>query len=148
MGRTRLIFDTYDIEKASSEMLRNIDKAVVASAFKIRDEARQIFINSSSIYKTHSSGHSYRDLASGIMVGKLQTSQIKIHSLGNRSNNHSYKTRFFVGGTQYRKQNKMKGKALSKPFQKGYIKANDTIEKAMDGADTTLNNYIKNAIEQ
>jgi len=42
----------------------------------------------------------------------------------------------------------MKGKALSKPFQKGYIKANDTIEKAMDGADTTLNNYIKNAIEQ
>jgi hypothetical protein len=40
MGKTRIIFDTYDIEKASSEMLRNIDKAVVASAIKLRDDAR------------------------------------------------------------------------------------------------------------
>jgi len=40
MGKTRLIFDTYDIEKASSEILQNIDKAVVASAFRIRDDAR------------------------------------------------------------------------------------------------------------
>ena len=148
MGKTRLIFDTYDIEKASQEILRNIDKAVVATAFKIRDNARQKFINSSSIYKTHSLGHNYKDLASGIMIGKLQTSQIKIHSLGSKDNYHSYKTRFFVGGTQYRKQNKIKNKALSKPFQKGYIKANDTIEKAMNGADTILNNYIKNAIEE
>ena len=63
MGRTRLIFDTYDIEKASKEILKNIDHAIIATAFKLRDEARQIFINSSSIYKTHSSGHNYRDLA-------------------------------------------------------------------------------------
>ena len=63
MGRTRLIFDTYDIEKASKEMLKNIDDAIIATAFKLRDEARQIFINSSSIYKTHSSGHNYRHLA-------------------------------------------------------------------------------------
>jgi len=40
MGKTKLIFDTYDIEKASSEILQNIDKAVVASAFRIRDDAR------------------------------------------------------------------------------------------------------------
>ena len=40
MGKTRLIFDTYDIEKASSEILQNIDTAVVASAFRIRDDAR------------------------------------------------------------------------------------------------------------
>jgi len=40
MGNTKLIFDTYDIEKASSEILRNIDKAVVATAFKLRDDAR------------------------------------------------------------------------------------------------------------
>jgi len=63
MGRTKLIFDTYDIEKASKEMLKHIDKAIIASAFKLRDEARQIFINSSSIYKVHSSGHNYKDLA-------------------------------------------------------------------------------------
>ena len=148
MGKTKLIFDTYDIEKASSEILQNIDKAVVASAFRIRDDARQIFISSASIYKTHSNGHSYRDLASGIMVGKLRSSQIKIHSLGTKENAHSYKTRFFVGGTQYRKQNKIKDNTLSKPFQKGYIKPNDTIETVMDGADTILNTYIKNAIEE
>ena len=148
MGKTKLIFDTYDIEKASSEILQNIDKAVVASAFRIRDDARQIFISSASIYKTHTSGHSYRDLASGIMVGKLRSSQIKIHSLGTKENAHSYKTRFFVGGTQYRKQNKIKDNTLSKPFQKGYIKPNDTIERAMDDADTILNTYIKNAIEE
>ena len=147
MGRTRLIFDTYDIENASREMLKNIDKAIIASAFRIRDEARRIFINSFSIYKTHSSGHSYKDLANGIMVGKLRTSQIKIHSLGDKTNEHTYKTRFFVGGTQYRKQNKMKGKAV-KPYQKGFIKPNETIDKAMADADTTLNNYIKNAIEE
>lgn len=147
MGNTKLIFDTYDIEKASSEILRNIDKAVVATAFKLRDDARQIFISSSSIYKIHSSGHNYKDLASGIMVGKLRSSQIKIHSLGT-GNGHSYKTRFFVGGTTYRKQNKIRGKKLSKPYTKGYIKANNTIDKAMDNADTTLSNYIKNAIEE
>lgn len=146
MGNTRLIFDSYDIEKASSEMLRNIDKAVVASAFKIRDDARQIFITSRSIYKKHTSGHNYKDLASGIMVGKLRSSQIKIHSLG--SNGHLYKTRFFVGGTTYRKQTKIKGKSLSKPYTKGFIKANETIDKAMGNADTTLSKYIKNAIEE
>ena len=147
MGRTRLIFDTYNIEKASKEMLKNIDDAIIATAFKLRDEARQIFINSSSIYKTHSSGHNYRDLAQGIMVGKLRSSQIKIHSLGASDNQHTYKTRFFVGGTQYRRQTKMKGKAV-KPYQKGFIKPNETIDKAMNDADTTLNNYIKNAIEE
>ena len=72
MGKTRLIFDTYDIEKASSEILRNIDKAVVASAFKLRDDARKIFISSAGIYKTHTSGHDYKDLANGIMIGKLR----------------------------------------------------------------------------
>ncbi len=147
MGKTRLIFDTYDIEKASQEMLKNIDKAIVASAFRIRDEARRIFISGSSIYKTHTSGHNYKDLSKGIMVGKLKDSQIKIHSLGASDNAHTYKTRFFVGGTQYRKQNKINGKAV-KAYQKGYIKANDTIDKAMSIADTTLNKYIKNAIEE
>ena len=147
MGKTRIIFDTYDIEKASSEMLRNIDKAVVASAIKLRDDARQIFISSASIYKRHTPGHSYKDLASGIMIGKLKSSQIKIHSLGTKENTHSYKTRFFVGGTRYRKQRKVNDKALSKPYQKGYIKPNETIDKTMDNADSILSNYIKNAIE-
>ncbi len=147
MGKTRLIFDTYDIENASQEMLNNIDRAIVASAFKIRDIARQIFIGSSSIYKTHTSGHNYKALAKGIMVGKLKSSQIKIHSLGISNNPHTYKARFFVGGTQYRKQTKIKGKAI-KPYQKGYIKPNETIDKAMANADTTLINYIKNAIEE
>lgn len=144
MGKAKLIFETNDIEKASSQMLRNIDRAVVASAFSIRDDARRLFANSASIYKTHTS--SYKDLAQGIMIGKLRSSQIKIHSL--TSNGHLYKTKFFVGGTQYRKQTKIKNKTLSKPYQKGYIKPNETIEKAMDGADTTLSNYIKNAMEE
>lgn len=148
MGKTRLILDTYDIEKASSHILKSIDKAVVASAFKIRNDARYTFIKSSSIYKKHSLEHNYKDLASGIMVGKLRSSQIKIHSLGNSGHSRSYKTRFFVGGTTYRKQTKIKGKALSKPYTKGYIKANETIDKAMDNADTTLSKYIKNAIEE
>lgn len=146
MGKTRIIFDTYEVEKASSEILKDIDKAVVASAFKIRDDARRFFISSASLYKTHTSGHSYKDLAAGIMVGKLRQSQIKIHSLGTKEKTHSFKTRFFVGGTIYRKQTKVNGKALAKSYQKGYIKPNETIDKAMTNADSVLNNYIKNVI--
>ena len=146
MGRKRLIYDTYDIEKASQEILRNIDKAVVATAFQVRDDARQIFISSGSIYKKHTGN--YKDLASGIMIGKLQTSQVKVHSLGNREKANTYKTRFFVGGTQYRKQTKARGKTLAKPYEKGYIKPNDTIDKAMMNADSTLSKYIKNAMEE
>lgn len=40
MGRNRLIYDVRNLETASEEMLKKIDRAVLAAAFKIRDEMR------------------------------------------------------------------------------------------------------------
>ena len=55
------------------------------------------------------------------MIGRDQGGSIKIHAMGNKEDYDSYKTRFFIGGTRYRRQTKRKGKPI-KPFTKGFIK--------------------------
>lgn len=140
----RLIFDERDLTKASAEMLKGVDKAVVAAAFAIRDKMRNQFINGASKYKYGTA--EYNKLAQGIMVGKLRNSHIKVHALGSKENYNTYKTRFFVGGTQFREQNARLGKSI-KPYSKGFIKANDAVEKGLNNSQSILNNYIKNVIE-
>lgn len=136
MARNRLIFDTRDLENASNEILEKVDKALLAAAFKIRDEMRDEFKKSQSNYKYSTS--EYKKMASGIMVGKLNNSQVKIHALGNRVNDGTWKARFFVGGTTYRKTNK---------GNKGYIKSNDAVDKGLNNAENILNSYIRNTLE-
>lgn len=136
MAKNKLIFDTRDLENYSDEMVSKIDRAVVAAAFKIRDEIREEFKKSASQYPNHT--EKYDDLAQGIMVGKLKNSQIKVHAMGSNEKQNTYKTRFFVGGTTYRKTNK---------GNRGYIKANSAIDSGIHNAEEILNSFIKNTLD-
>ena len=138
----RKIYDIRDLSTASEEMLRGIDKAVLAAAFKVRDDARLSFLGSNSLYKNHTPNHNYEKLAEGIMVGKLTNNKVKVHAMGSKENYNSFKTRFFVGGTTYRESTSKSGK----PFTKGFIQSNDAITKAVDNNQDTLTNYINNVI--
>lgn len=133
----RIIYDTRDLENASAEMLKGINRALVAAAFKIRDEMRDEFRKLQGQYKYATSD--YYKMSEGIMVGKLDNGSIKIHALGHKENDGTWKARFFVGGTVYRKNNK---------GNKGYIKSNSAIDNGMKNADNILNNFIKNAIDK
>lgn len=136
MAKNKLIFDTRDLESASQEVLEKVDKALVAAAFKIRDEMRDEFLKSQSNYKYNTS--EYKKMAQGIMVGRLNNSQIKIHALGNKVNDGTWKARFFVGGTTYRKNNK---------GNKGYIKSNEAVDNGLTNAESILNSFIKNTLD-
>lgn len=135
MGKTKLIFDTRDLEQISDEMLEGIDRALVAAAFAIRDEMRDEFKRAASQYKYGT--EDYANLSNGIMVGKLKNSTVKVHALGHRENDGSFKTRFFVGGTVYRKNSR---------GNKGYIKENAAVDKGLQGAEQILTTYINNKL--
>ena len=137
MGKQKLIFDTRDLEQITDEMLEGIDKALVAAAFKIRDEMRDEFKKAASQYKYGT--EDYANLSNGIMVGKLRNSTIKVHALGHRENDGSWKARFFVGGTTYRKNDK---------GNKGFIKENAAVDKGLQGADEILSTYINNSLNK
>jgi len=145
MGTSKLIYDSNDLTHYSDEMIKKIDKAILAAAFHIRDNMRQAFISGSSIYKYRTG--KLDKLAEGIQVGKMNDSKVKIHALGSKDFYDSYKTRFFVAGTIPRTQTKWRGKNIT-PFTKGYIKANNAIDTGMSNAASTLNNFIKNVIEK
>ena len=143
MGRQKVIYEVRDLEKVTSDMLKGIDKALLAAAFKIRDNMRNEFLHGKSLYK-HSTSE-YSKLANGIMVGKLKDGQVKIHALGNKEDYNSYKTRFFVGGTRYRKQTQKAGESI-KPYTKGFIKSNEAVDKGISGGQQILNNFIGNVL--
>lgn len=132
----RIIYDTRDLENASVDILKGVNRAIVAAAFKIRDEMRSEFRKSKSNYKYSTSD--YYKMSEGIMVGKLRDGSIKIHALGHTNNDGTWKARFFVGGTIYRKNSK---------GNKGFIKANSAVDDGMRNAENILNNFIKNVIE-
>jgi hypothetical protein len=136
MPKHRKIFDTRDLSGATDEVLKRVDRAVLAAAFKIRDEMRDQFKKDITLYKYATDD--YYKMAEGIMVGKLTSGKVKIHSFGHRENTGDWKARFFVGGTTYRKNQK---------GNKGLIKYNDAVDDGLKNADTILSNYIKNTIE-
>ncbi len=141
----KLIHNIEEFDTLTRETKERINKAVVASAIRIRDIIRATFVNDAgSLYKHHTGNIAH--LTSGIMIGKDQGGSIKIHAMGNKSDGDSYKTRFFVGGTRYRKQTKMKGKAI-KPFTKGYIKPTDSLVKVVQQSNPILINFIRKAID-
>lgn len=132
----RRIYDTTDLSTASDEIVRSVDRAVLAAAFKIRDEMRDEFKKSITQYKYATSDY-YR-MAEGIMVGKLRNGYVKIHALGHKENTGDWKTRFFVNKTTIRKS-PTKG-------EKGFIKKNEAVDKGIKNGNTILSTYIKNAI--
>lgn len=139
-----LTFETRNIEADEKELLNKIDKAVLATAFKVRDDARDIFMSSKSQYKYGTSD--YNRMAKGIMIGKLDNSSVKVHALGDNKDPDLWKARFFVGSTTYRTQSKQQGKTLNKPYSKGFIKSNDAIDKAVAQNQNTLSEFIGNVI--
>ena len=66
--------------------------------------------------------------------------------MGNKTDSSSFKTRFFIGGTRYRKQERRLGKPI-KPYSKGYIKATDSLVEVVSASNPILTNYIKHAID-
>lgn len=134
------IYTTEQFEKATLEQLDKIDKALVAAAYKIKENAQNLFVNNTK-YKN------LDRIRDGIMLGRLQNSQIKLHAFGyNDPEKHTYKARFFVGGTQVRVNKKPIGKH-KKPLTKGRIEPLDTIDKATQNGGTILDNYIKRALD-
>lgn len=141
----KLIYSERDLTLASDEILEKIDKAVLATAFRVRDNARSEFISNGGNYKYRTD--KYNDLSEGIMVGKLKNDTVKVHAMGSPDKYNTYKTRFFVGGTTHRTQTNRKGKPIN-PSNKGYIKANDSINKGLNGAQETLERYINNVLNK
>lgn len=133
------IYDTRDLSEYSKSQLKQFDKAVLAAAFKVRDEARQAFIDSKPQYKMATS--KYTNLVEGIMVGRLNDNHsVKVHALGSRSKKESYKTRFFVGGTIQR----FNGGYCS---YNGQIDENEAIDKGLKDGQKILDTYINNTLK-
>lgn len=145
MGKLEKIYDSNDLTHYSDDTKKRIDKAVVAAAFRIRDNIRKVFLTGSSLYKYHTS--EYSKLAEGILVGRLNNSKVKVHAMGSRDNYNSYKTRFFVGGTIPRVQTKQGGRSI-KPYTKGYIRANNAVDTGTNGGENILDTYIRNVLEK
>lgn len=139
------IYAIRDLEEYSDRITKDIERAVLATAFTLRDKIREKFKQDASVYKHKTD--KINALAEGIMVGKMNNGKVKIHAMGSQEKYDTYKTRFFVGGTEYREQTKVSGKPLQKPYTKGYIKALDSIDRGMDNANNILEEYIKNVIE-
>lgn len=133
----KVVYSTRDLENATADMLKGVNMALVAAAYKICDEMREQFKKSQSQYKYGTPD--YYKLAQGIMVGKLEDGKIKIHAFGHTENDGTWKARFFVGGTAYRSNSK---------GDKGMIKANEAIDKGLSNGQNILNNFISNALNK
>ena len=133
----KIVYSTRDLENATAEMLKGVNMALVAAAYKICDEMRDEFKKSQPQYKYGT--EDYYRLAQGIMVGKLDNGRIKIHALGHSENDGLWKARFFVGGTTYRENSK---------GNKGLIKSNDAVDKGLSKGQNILNNFINNALNK
>lgn len=123
------------IENASINQLRQIDKALVAAAYKMRDNARRLFSDNDKGYQISS-------IADGIMLGRLRRDttgiSITLHAMGNASNKKSWKARIYAGGAYHRR-------TRNKGLNRGSIEDLKTIEKSAD--QKILDSYITNAIK-
>lgn len=123
------------IENASISQLKQIDKALVAAAYKMRDNARRLLT-------ANDKGYQIASIADGIMLGRLRKdasgTTITLHAMGNSSNPKSWKARIFAGGAYHRR-------TRSKGRNRGSIEDLKTIQKSTD--QKILDNYINNAIK-
>ena len=144
MGRR--IYSEIDVRNVEKELLGKLNKSVMAAAFAIRDNMHAEFKKDGSKYKYHTS--KFDRMAEGINVGKMRNGTVVIHAMGNRENDGTWKTRFFVGGTKIRKQSKENGKRLEHPYTKGYLSSLDSVEKGMRDAQQILNTYVEHVINE
>lgn len=129
------VYASEALEKASIEQLKQIDKALVAAAYAMRDKARKLFVSNAK-------GYNLQGLQDGVMLGRLRhgndgVTSVTLHAFGNNTNKNSYKARFFVGGAYHRQTRSQRSR--------GSIEALNTIENALDQG--TLDDYINNVIK-
>lgn len=129
------VYASEALEKASIEQLKQIDKALVAAAYAMRDKARKLFVSNAK-------GYNLQSLQDGVMLGRLRhgndgVTSVTLHAFGNNTNKNSYKARFFVGGAYHRQTRSQR--------YRGSIEALNTIENALDQG--TLDDYINNVIK-
>lgn len=129
------VYASEALEKASIEQLKQIDKALVAAAYAMRDKARKLFVSNAK-------GYNLQSLQDGVMLGRLRhgndgVTSVTLHAFGNNTNKNSYKARFFVGGAYHRQTRSQR--------YRGSIEAQNTIENALDQG--TLDDYINNVIK-
>lgn len=133
------IYSTEEFENATLDQLKKIDKALVAAAYRIKDNAQEMFINNGK----------YQNLAplkDGLMLGKLENSSIRLHAFGyNDAAKQTFKARFFVGGAENRFTKSRKG-SNTRPLSRGSIQALDTIDRVTSGSEGILDNYIRTAL--
>ena len=127
--KNRVIYEIEDLDTYGKETLESIDRAVLAAAFKMRDDARTKFLSSDQKKTSR-----FDSLAKGINVGKLINHQTNINALGTREYYNTYKTRFFVGGTKPR----------TKGHDRGQLIGNHALADAVD--QDLLEKYINNVI--
>lgn len=127
--KSRIIYEIEDLDTFGKEMLQDIDRAVLAAAFKMRDNARTKFLGSQ-----HRKTSDFDSLTKGINVGKLINHQTNINAYGTRENYNSYKARFFEGGTKPR----------TKGHDRGQLTGIHSLEDALD--ESILTKYINNVI--
>ena len=144
MGRR--IYSEIDVSNVEKELLGKLNKSVMAAAFAIRDNMRAEFKKDGSKYKYHTA--KFDRMSEGINVGKMRNGTVVIHAMGNRENDGTWKTRFFVGGTKIRKQRKENGQRLEHPYTKGYLSSLDSVEKGMQDAQQILNTYVQHVINE
>lgn len=128
--KSRVIYEIEDLDTYGKEILESIDRAVLAAAFKMRDDARTKFLSSDQKKTSR-----FDSLTKGINVGKLINHQTNINALGTREYYNTYKTRFFVGGTKPR----------TKGHDRGQLNPNNALESVLD--EGLLQKYIQNAID-
>lgn len=129
------VYASEALEKASIEQLKQIDKALVAAAYAMRDKARKLFVSNAK-------GYNLQSLQDGVMLGRLRhgndgVTSVTLHSFGNNTKKNSYKARFFVGGAYHRQTRSQR--------YRGSVEALNTIENALDQG--TLDDYINNVIK-
>ena len=126
----RVIYEIEDLDTYGKELLNDIDRAIMAAAFKMRDDARIKILGSQ-----HRKTDEFDTLTRGINVGRLINHRTNVNAFGTREQYNTYKTRFFVGGT--------------KPRTKGHNRGQLQPSHALDGIDSsTLEKYISNVIKK
>lgn len=139
------IHNISDLDKYSSAFDKAIEKALIASAYKVRDKARA---DLQSKYPNAP--------VEGITVGKLNNNKIYIHALGTGTAN-AFLSRFFVGGAPkkdgaVRKQEggyrKTKTGVIytkyQKPMSKGRITPTNSISNALHQQEPTIKQFFNN----
>ena len=136
------IVNISDLDKYGNSFDKAIDRALIASAFKVRDKAVEKML--SKYPKTEK-------FKEGIFVGALRDKKIVISAFGNK-NPEDFKARFFVGGTKERKEvggyrktrEGIKYVKYKKEMSKGKITPTNALSIAIEEQKDSIHRFFNN----